>query len=81
MDKLAVPSSGPIPLQHPPFGRIGSENGLAVPSSGPIPLQPRRDDLRERPTGALQYPLAGLFLYNSISSEEQRQAKGTCSTL
>jgi len=37
---LAVPSSGPIPLQHRDAGRDRDGAALAVPSSGPIPLQP-----------------------------------------
>ncbi len=39
-------------------------SSLAVPSSGPIPLQPYSLVIMSFAGNSLQYPLAGLFLYN-----------------
>ncbi len=70
---LAVPSSGPIPLQRTTHARSPkpSHNSLAVPSSGPIPLQPLSGSVEVGRDAALQYPLAGLFLYNTAARRHQ----------
>jgi len=62
--QLAVPSSGPIPLQHIKPEAIIGKVKLAVPSSGPIPLQLHNQTTKNLSQSVLQYPLAGLFLYN-----------------
>jgi len=80
--ELAVPSSGPIPLQQMITDALAKKFPvLAVPSSGPIPLQRLKLDSRANAQFLLQYPLAGLFLYNPVEPISFRTPLVACSTL
>src|SRR6266516_1206458 len=79
--QLAVPSSGPIPLQHIKPEAIIGKVKLAVPSSGPIPLQLHNQTTKNLSQSVLQYPLAGLFLYNIQHAAFLTYNAEPCSTL